>query len=350
MSRAAILPLLSLLLLLLLLSSLPPTLSLTLPHILSSHMVLQRDIPTTIWGTTPSPNTAVTATLDASTPITTTSNSAGNFSLTLPPHPSSTTPHTLTLTSPTSPTVTLTDILFGDVFLCSGQSNMEFVLQDAFNATAEVADSGHYPALRLFTVADDESKVYLNDTKSRFLKNESWVVSSPEYTNGTEWLYFSALCWLYGRDVHRALQQQVPVGLIESCYGGTPVETWSDVDAIDQCGAIKLDADGQPVQQQLTEEEQRLQTAVSNYGGPHGPKAPFLLWNAMIQPFIQYKLKAIIWYQVRPSSPPAPLTSQSTLLPPAASDPPLPFPRPLSVVRVRTTCRTPRRTRVASPP
>ena len=270
---------------------------LVIPRVLSSHMVLQRETATTVWGMA-APNSTVVVTMDDDPQLrfSATANSGGNWSVALPPQAASTLPHSLAIAGD-GQTFTLSDVLFGDVFLCSGQSNMEFVLQDVFNATAEIEDSGRYPFLRLFTIADDQSSRYLNDTESRFLKNESWVVSSPQYTNGTEWLYYSALCWLYGRNLHRALQQQIPVGLIESCYGGTPVETWSDVDAIDQCGAIHMDEEATQLLSQSTEEQSQLERAVGNYEGPHGPKAPYLLYNAMIAPIVQYKLKAILWYQ-----------------------------------------------------
>ena len=282
------------LLLLLSLSSLPVSQSLTLPRVLSSHMVLQRDLPATLWGTA-APNSPVSVTLDddSAHPFATTANGVGNWSVSLPPHNASTERHRLAISGDGS-TVVLEDVVFGDVFFCSGQSNMEFVLQDAFNFTAEIEDSGRYPFLRLFTVADDQSAVYLNDTRSRFLKNESWVVSSPQYTNGTEWLYYSALCFLYGRNIHRELGQKVPVGLIESCYGGTPIITWMDVDAVQQCNHTMVSAEVAPPR---TEEEERLTKAIGNYGGPHGPKAPYLLWNAMVEPIVRYKLKAILWYQ-----------------------------------------------------
>lgn len=278
-----------------LLSLVQPATALRLPSILSSHMVVQRDIETVVWGTATA-NTTITLTIDGDATQTyeTTANHAGNFSLTLPAQPSTgATPHQFDLLGSDGSSVSLKDVLYGDVYVCGGQSNMEFVLQDAFNATAEIESSAHYPLLRLFTVADDASPVYLNDTHSRYPHNESWVVSAPQYVNGTEWLYFSALCFMYGRNLQRELGDSVPIGLVESCYGGTTVEAWSDVDAINKCG-VPNTTDTDNAQSQ-TRMRLRDAAAVPRLKSVH---EPYVLWNAMIQPIVNYKLKGVLWYQV----------------------------------------------------
>lgn len=95
--------------------------ALTLPRVLSSHMVLQRDLSTLLWGKA-APNSSVTVTLDNDPQqrFTATANPAGNWSIALPPHPADPTAHQLSITGD-STTLTLTDVLFGDVFLCSGR-------------------------------------------------------------------------------------------------------------------------------------------------------------------------------------------------------------------------------------
>ncbi|KAK9520604.1 hypothetical protein VZT92_020477 [Zoarces viviparus] len=158
-----------------------------------------------------------------------------------------------------SSTATLTDVLFGDIWLCGGQSNMWLQTSKIFNASEELHLAAKYPHVRTFMAALNLSETEETDLLEVEL---SWSVP-PE--NVAE---FSAVCWLFGRYLYETLQY--PIGLVESCWGGTPVEVWSSSRALKQC--------------------ELLQTYSS-------PKMNSVLWNAMIHPLLNMTIKGAIWYQ-----------------------------------------------------
>ncbi|XP_061537464.1 sialate O-acetylesterase isoform X1 [Phycodurus eques] len=156
---------------------------------------------------------------------------------------------------------TLTDVLFGDVWLCSGQSNMYFKTSQIFNASEELALASKYPHVRTIMVA-----LKMSDTELTDLIGVNLPWSVPEASGLSE---FSAVCWLFGRYMYENLKY--PIGLVESCWGGTPVEAWSSSRALQQCG--------------LDQNEKSSQTDNS------------VLWNAMIHPLLNMTLKGALWYQ-----------------------------------------------------
>ncbi|XP_077467476.1 sialate O-acetylesterase isoform X2 [Stigmatopora argus] len=159
---------------------------------------------------------------------------------------------------------TLTDVLFGDIWLCGGQSNMYFKTSQIFNASEELAIASEYPHVRTFMVALETS-----DTERTDLIGVSLPWSVPEASGLSE---FSALCWLFGRYMYKRLNY--PIGLVESCWGGSPVEAWSSSRALQQCG---LDPNGKEKQFSHCENS--------------------VLWNAMIHPLLNMTLKGSLWYQ-----------------------------------------------------
>ena len=135
----------------------------------------------------------------------------------------------------TNVTITLHDVLFGDVWLCSGQSNMELTVNMIYNGTTEIANAGNYPKIRVFSAARgiyNESRSPLEELLGITL---NWSVASPSSIGGPMWAYMSAVCWLYGRMIHEALDGR-PIGLIATSYGGTPIELWMPLQAIKDCG------------------------------------------------------------------------------------------------------------------
>ncbi|XP_022055368.1 sialate O-acetylesterase isoform X2 [Acanthochromis polyacanthus] len=156
---------------------------------------------------------------------------------------------------------TLTDVLFGDVWLCGGQSNMFFKMSEIFNASEELALSANYPHVRPFMVALKRSEIELLDLIQVELP---WF--EPTATALRE---FSAVCWLFGRYMHDKLKY--PIGLVESCWGGTPVEAWSSTRALQKCGLEK------------TEDVDIESNSV--------------LWNSMIHPLLNMTIRGAIWYQ-----------------------------------------------------
>jgi sialate O-acetylesterase len=125
-------------------------------------------------------------------------------------------------------TITLNDVLFGDVWICAGQSNMSFQVSRMYNATEEIANAGKFPKVRLFTATRK-----LSDTPQEELLAIAlnWTAASPVSVDSP---YASAVCWLYGRMIHAELGGR-PIGLIHSSYGGTIIELWSPPDVLKDC-------------------------------------------------------------------------------------------------------------------
>lgn len=101
-----------------------------------------------------------------------------------------------------SVTITIHDVLFGDVWLCSGQSNMVLTVSLIYNGSIEIANAGKYPKIRLFTAESIPSAVPVEELLSI---RQNLSVAPPESIGGTDWQYFSAVCWFYGRIIHQAL-------------------------------------------------------------------------------------------------------------------------------------------------
>jgi sialate O-acetylesterase len=136
---------------------------------------------------------------------------------------------TQTLANGTLETITLNDVLFGDVWICSGQSNMQFSVSGMFNASVEIANANNYPKIRLFTVSDTQATTPQEEIITIAMQ---WsVASSITVASG----YTSAVCWLYGRMVHEGLGGR-PMGLIHTSWGGTYIEYWTPPEVLSDCG------------------------------------------------------------------------------------------------------------------
>lgn len=157
-------------------------------------------------------------------------------------------------------TATLTDVLFGDIWLCGGQSNMYFFISQIFNASEELAHVEEFPHVRVFMASLNESKTELSDLIDVEIP---WTLPTERTVAN-----FSAVCWLFGRIMNKKLQY--PIGLVESCWGGTPVEAWSSSGALQQCGLE---------------------------GSEDSPTENSVLWNAMIHPLLNMTIKGALWYQ-----------------------------------------------------
>lgn len=185
-----------------------------MPALLTDHMVIQRGMPVHIWGTA-SPGEVVTVSFrDASG--STVADEVGMWSVFLPP---STAGGPYSLAVKGQATITLKDVLVGDVWVASGQSNMEFGLKDAVNGEAEVAAS-EQPKIRLFTVKRATSPHPLPDAAS-----DRWKLCEPANARAA-----SAVACFFARDLVR--KHDVPIGLIQSYWGGTPVEAWMSLRAL----------------------------------------------------------------------------------------------------------------------
>jgi len=127
--------------------------------------------------------------------------------------------------------ITIHDVLFGDVWICSGQSNMQLTVSLIYNGTEEIANAVNFPKVRIFTAANEASATPLEELLGITL---NWSVGSPQSVGGPDWMYMSAVCWLYGRQVHQALGGR-PIGLIATHWGGTAIELWMPPKALQEC-------------------------------------------------------------------------------------------------------------------
>ncbi|XP_069803478.1 sialate O-acetylesterase-like [Dendropsophus ebraccatus] len=174
----------------------------------------------------------------------------------------------------------LEDVLFGDVWICGGQSNMEMTVSTIFNASQEKAKAAKYPYVRLFTAALESSETELLDLPKVDL---GWSIPTPQNLGNGDFTYFSAVCWIFGR--HLAQKLKYPIGLVESVWGGTPVEAWSSKTALSKCGLSEA-----PKERAYP----RLYRFMDTYAGPCENS---VLWNAMIHPLLNMTIKGAIWYQ-----------------------------------------------------
>jgi len=189
----------------------------TLDPVFMDHMVLQRGLPVHVWGKA-NPGEPVKVLFSGKT-VRAVADAAGNWSAMLPSLKASDKPCKLVVQGHNEASVG--DILVGEVWLCSGQSNMEWGLLGVSSGKKDCA-AAHYPSLRLFSV----DKVSTNIPLATFKGTKGWVVCSPEtlVQVGSHSQSFSATAFYFGRDLQAKLG--VPVGLIQSAWGGTRIEPW----------------------------------------------------------------------------------------------------------------------------
>ncbi|XP_077050657.1 sialate O-acetylesterase isoform X2 [Siphateles boraxobius] len=193
-------------------------------------------------------------------------------------------PYILTASqSTTNSSITLTDVLFGDIWLCSGQSNMAFTVGQLINATEELAMASKFPDVRIFQAALEKSEEELIDLAG---VEVPWSRPTAELLGGKEFSHFSAVCWLFGRYLYET--RKYPIGLVETCWGGTPVEAWSTPRSLHKCGLkssmTSVPYSPPPVQSYF-------------FGNISAKWTSSVLWNAMIHPLLNMTITGAIWYQ-----------------------------------------------------
>jgi len=185
-----------------------------LPKVFASHMVLQRRKPVPVWGWAEA-GEKVTVTFSTQTKTVQTAPD-GRWQVKLDPMEAGG-PYQLTVRGNTN-ALTLDDVLLGEVWICSGQSNMEWRLAQVTNAPAEIA-SANYPRIRLFLVKKESSLTPKTDLDG------TWSVCSPETAPN-----FTAVGYFFGRELTKELN--VPIGLVNTSWGGTHSETWTSRNAM----------------------------------------------------------------------------------------------------------------------
>ena len=268
---------------------------LRLPNILSSNAVLQRGRPIHIWGWS-NPNETITVQFHNQSEHTT-AYADGEWQLWLAPEPAGG-PYTLTVTgSDNEPALTVTNVLVGDVWVASGQSNMEIPLKGfpgsavIQNAAQEIANSNH-PNIRLLHIPDTASNSPANDIAA------TWTTCDPTTTPT-----FSAVAYFFARDLEAKLH--VPIGIIDSTWGGTPISSWMSEPLLQSHpGFQPVYAKWKAFQATLPQvtvlgEQQPQPTAPQKHVWHPQPRSwhPSWLWNGMVAPVTPYTIRGFIWYQ-----------------------------------------------------
>jgi sialate O-acetylesterase len=263
-----------------------------LPGIISDHMLLQRDMPVRIFGKA-LPAEAVSVAFRGQTAQAVT-DATGRWEVWLKPL---TTGPAASMTIQGANVITIADVLVGDVWIGSGQSNMQWAVWQSDNADAEIA-AATFPQIRLFYVPRKTSSVPVEDVDAK------WVVCSPETVKD-----FSAVLYYFGREMHRDLK--TPIGLIHSSWGGTPIASWLSGPSL--AGNARLEPFltywqnailQYPVNQSRYEQAVKKWEAAGSQGarpapplGPGHQHEPTTLYNAMIAPLVKYTIKGALWYQ-----------------------------------------------------
>ncbi len=239
-----------------------------LPAIVSSHMVLQRNTTVVLWGWADADEKITITTSWLTKPLSLKADDSGNWRVEVKTNDSKV-PQTITIKDNSSKIV-LEDILFGEVWLCSGQSNMyqpvKGYSQDQPTRGAMIASAkAKFANVRLFSVDKKKSKEPLSDLKGY----KAW-----EKANASNVMDFSAVGWFFGQQLQEILD--VPVGIIHSSYGGTPIRAWMSKEALSPFENVDLS------------DVELKEAAAGN---------PTILFNAMIQPLIPYTIKGALWYQ-----------------------------------------------------
>jgi sialate O-acetylesterase len=266
-----------------------------LPAVLADHMVLQRNRPVHIWGWANS-GEAVTVAFRGES-ATTTTDQLGYWSVFLKPGLAGG-PFELDVRG--TNTILLTDILVGDVWLASGQSNMELKVKDADNARAELA-AANYPQIRLFQVEHIVSEFPLEDVSA-----ETWRACTPKTA-----AKFSAVAYYFARNVQQ--KENVPVGVIESDWGGTVVESWTSLSTLSADSSLMpvfaaraRMAENEIRNRLIVKEEEKVKAKAKAEGHPepifpwHAPLSwwePSTIFNGMIAPLTPFPVRGVIWYQ-----------------------------------------------------
>ena len=288
----------------------------SMPNIFSNNMVLQRTMSDPVWGTaTPGEEISVDF---AGQHVTVTAGTAGRWMARLAPMPASAKPRTLVVRGNKS-RITFHNVLVGEVWLCSGQSNMEYPLHGWFRGGhgKEAVAKANYPLIRIINLPS----IAASHPRDNFpVENPilgQWNVCTPKAAQS-----FSAVGYFFGRDLQRKIH--VPIGLIQSAWGGTRIEPWLPAVAYKDTPALKAqwlwlkkaEAQYPKYQQALPAYRHRVMawlklSAAQRRAGkrispppapPVDPIAgnkqnPTAIFNGRISPLIPYAVRGVLWYQ-----------------------------------------------------
>lgn len=232
-----------------------------MPSILSDNMVLQQNDTVKIWGWTTVPNEEITIKTSWSDSVYKTKAYQGKWEISIKTGESST-PQIITIIG--HERLMIKNILLGEVWLCSGQSNMEISANMGILNTNEKSKADH-PGMRFFITPFRQSDYPQDDLKGY------WVECTPETMSA-----FSAVGYFFGRELHETLDR--PIGLIGVYWGGSQIETWMEGSLVENDKYLK-------------EESKKL------YNNSYAPPTSGVIFNALIHPLLNFKIKGVIWYQ-----------------------------------------------------
>lgn len=275
---------------------------LKVPAFIGDHMVIQRDMEAPLWGwADPGAQVEVTITGQTTKGV---ADADGRWQVTLSPM-SVATDHTLTI-STGDEKLEFSNVAVGEVWVCSGQSNMEWTVSNSRDAALEIAGA-NYPDIRLFMVQRTTADTPQTDVVG------SWAPCSSETVPG-----FSAVAYFFGKKLYQELG--VPIGLLKTAWGGTPAEAWTSREKLEATPEAmptverwdKLVANFPEAranyEKQLEQWKARSHKLIDNGRlpdekapqaptSPDHPHRPASLYNGMIAPIIPYAIRGAIWYQ-----------------------------------------------------
>ena len=273
-----------------------------IPNVFSDHMVLQRDQPNKLWGKA-EPGESVTATI-AGQSASATADAQGNWTTMLPKQ-SVGGPHELVIAGKNS--VSIKDILVGEVWICSGQSNMQWTVGSANDPDLEKL-SAKYPNIRMinFPQKGSQSPIWSYDDRN-------WMVCTPDNVSS-----FSAVGYFFARQLNQTLD--IPIGMINNAWGGSACEAWVDRSVLKQAGGYEeLLAKWEEADAKLAEMESKDKTIDSKSLASEpaakkndddrkkvlealrknatGNQNPGNIYNGVLSSHIGYGIRGAIWYQ-----------------------------------------------------
>lgn len=274
-----------------------------LPAVIGDNMVLQQGVQVPIWGWAEPQERVEIRLANQTGSYATVADKDGRWIINLQPLEPG---RSLEMTVRGNNRIEISNVLVGEVWVCSGQSNMQWPVQRANDAEKEIA-AADYPKIRLFTVQRDTSGQPINDCVG------AWTECSPETVPG-----FSAVGYFFGRHLHKELN--LPIGLINTSWGGTRIEPWTPPVGVASVPDLKdisneiASADteySKAVAESLGEIEQWVRDAKTaleeNRPVPPAPawprhplnsnRKPTGLYNAMIHPLVPFAIRGAIWYQ-----------------------------------------------------
>ena len=277
----------------------------SVPHIFGDHMVVQRQKPVVVWGWA-EPGEQVRVQLGDHVQAGQ-ADGEGKWKVVLGAMEANSTPMTMTITG--TNVISIEDVLVGEVWLCSGQSNMEWTLGGGV-AAAEKMAKADFPGIRLFKINSAPSAYTVGDVE------DTWRVCRPDNVGD-----FSETGYFFGKDLHEELK--IPIGLVEAAWGGTQIEVWTPREGFEGQEALadfvaRLDQAEESYREELSAKLKELaawikrteQALEKNERIPTQPKWPShpiysqghptgatCLYNSRIFPIVPFGLRGAIWYQ-----------------------------------------------------